>query len=242
MSKVVCISMARMTSSRLRGKPLMKVGGLTMIECHLKRLRNATRIDEVVLATTINEEDDPLVKHCEDIDMNYFRGSEDDVLDRYYQCAKAHNADIVVRVTGDCPFVDPDLLDKTIDHYFTSGTDYAHLDISKFPRGFDCEVFSFAILEEAWQNSNEKFYREHVTPYIYKSPGRFKLSSYSTDVDFSSYRLCVDEEADLEMVNELASHIKTDLTKVSWDGIIKILEANPHIKSLNENVMQKSDV
>lgn len=241
MSKVVCITMARMTSSRLPGKTLMKIGSLPLLEYHIERLRRAENIDEIYVATTINKTDDVINEYCKSKQIKCFRGDEEDVLSRYQQCAELANADIIVRVTGDCPLIDPSLVDEVIDCYKNNkGCDYAHLDITKFPRGFDCEVFSKKVLNELNEEVVIPSHREHVTSFIHSHPQRYNIFTHSMESDHSDLRFCVDEKTDLELIEKIINFYEGDIYEKSWFEIVELMRDNPEWALINREVVQKT--
>ena len=179
---VLAIVQARMDSTRLPGKVLKEVNGKPLIEILFQRLSRSKEIDEIILATSKNLENDRLAETVEKLGFDVFRGSENDVLDRYYQAAKPYSPKAVVRITGDCPIIDPQLVDKVISLYKESNVDYAsNTDPPTYPDGLDTEVFSFAVLEAAHRQAEEPFEREHVTPFILAN-GQFKRINY-VDLD-----------------------------------------------------------
>ena len=240
MSKVICVTMARMSSGRLPGKTLMDVEGRPLFEYHLKRLQSAKKIDEIIVATTQNKADDILAEYCNNQPIKCFRGSEEDVLSRYYHCAELLNADLIVRVTGDCPLIDPTLIDQVVDHFENqTGCDYAHLDVTKFPRGFDCEIFTREALEQAHHEAMLPYEREHVTSFIYNHPERYKISTFSMEKDYSNLRFCVDEIDDLTLIREIAQYFGDKIFHVSWQNIIEEVLRHPDWEAINRNVAQR---
>lgn len=240
MTKVVCISMARMTSTRLPGKVLMEVEGQALLDVHVKRLQQAKNVDEVYVATTTNEPDNAIVDFCQARNINYSRGSEMDVLSRYLQCAELAQADVIVRVTSDCPLIDPDIIDGAVEQFLVQDEcDYVHADIGKFPRGFDCEVFSRQTLIEADAEATSPIDREHVTSFIYGHPERYKVTPHTTSEDNSELRLCVDEQADLELIRKIAAHFGEALTTTPWQDIVAQVRAE-NWDEINRQVQQKT--
>lgn len=227
-----------MTSSRLPGKILMAAAGKPLLGHHLDRLAACRRLDGVVVATTTNAADEPVAALAARLGVPVFRGSEPDVLGRFAGAAAAHGADVVVRVTSDCPLIDPALIDALIELYL-SGTppaDYAHLDVTTFPRGLDAEVFSRAVLDEAAARAGEPAEREHVTPYVYRRPERFRIVSLRCDRDLSRHRWCVDEPVDLELVRRLLAVLPPGF---GWQDVCKALDDHPEWIEINRAVAQK---
>lgn len=203
----------------------MPIAGKPMIGHVLHRLSRSERIDEIVLATSDAPGNDVLIEYVRRLGHESFVGDEKDVLDRYYRSAKYFDADAVVRITGDCPLIDPKVVDETINLYEQSGVDYASNTIERsYPDGLDVEVFSFNALERAWKDSIQPRQREHVTPYIYES-GRFRLASQVNDTDHSDERWTVDEAADLEFVKKVFG-IFHPVTDFSWKEAIRVIEEN----------------
>lgn len=197
-----------MSSSRLPGKVLRLVGSQPMLARVAARASRASLVDEVMVATTTDPSDDPIASYCETAGIACFRGELYDVLDRYYQAARASGASVVVRLTADCPMIDPEEIDRTITHFHLTCADFtANRLPPPFKRttaiGMDTEVVSFTALERAWQEAAEPFEREHVMPYLYDMPGRFKISVADWEEDLSRLRFTVDTPEDLEVANQV---------------------------------------
>jgi spore coat polysaccharide biosynthesis protein SpsF len=206
--KTVAIIQARMSSSRLPGKVLRLVGSQPMLARVVARASRARLVDEVMVATTTDPSDEPIAEYCEKAGITCFRGNLYDVLDRYYQAAKLSGASVIVRLTADCPFIDPEEIDRTITHFHLTCADFSANRLPPpFRRttaiGMDTEVVSFVALERAWQEAAEPFEREHVMPYLYDMPGRFKISVADWEKDLSHLRFTVDTPADLEVANQV---------------------------------------
>ena len=206
--KTVAIIQTRMSSSRLPGKVLRLVGSQPMLARVAARASRASLVDEVMVATTTDPSDDPIASYCETAGIACFRGELYDVLDRYYQAARASGASVVVRLTADCPMIDPEEIDRTITHFHLTCADFtANRLPPPFKRttaiGMDTEVVSFTALERAWQEAAEPFEREHVMPYLYDMPGRFKISVADWEKDLSRLRFTVDTLEDLEVANQV---------------------------------------
>ncbi len=209
-TKTVAIVQARMSSSRLPGKVLRMVGSQPMLARVLARASRAKLVDAIMVATTTDPSDEPIAEFCETAGIACFRGDLYDVLDRYYQAAKLSGASVVVRLTADCPFIDPEEIDRTIAYFHLTCADFtANRLPPPFRRttavGMDTEVVSFAALERAWNEAAEPFEREHVMPYLYDMPGRFKISVADWEKDLSHLRFTVDTPADLEVANQVYS-------------------------------------
>lgn len=238
---VVCISQARMTSTRLPGKILKEVCGRTLLDYHVSRLLKCRLIDRLVIATTVNGTDDPVVEFCAKKTIDCFRGSENDVLARYHQALKDHPAEVVVRVTSDCPLIDPGLVDQVIQYYLEHKDhfDYVTTDDQNFPRGLDVEVFSFKALDNAFRFGHEAHHREHVTPYIYRQGSEFRYGTYPSEETSGHHRWCVDEPADFELISNILNAFKgrDDFT---WKDCLALFDDNPQWLNINRTVRQKS--
>jgi len=223
---ILAIVQARMGSTRLPGKVLKEVNGKPLIEILLNRLSEAKRIDKIVLATSINKENDDLSKAVEKLGFDVFRGSEEDVLDRYYKSASEYSPVGVVRVTGDCPLIDANLVDRVIRKFQKTGVDYASNTMPRtYPDGLDLSVFSFETLEIAWRQAKTKYDREHVTPFM-RHPKRFKISSVMNDVDYSKERWTIDELEDFKVLCNIFNHFKPDFL-FSWLEVIELKSKLP---------------
>ena len=246
--RVVCISQARMTSTRLPGKVLMEVAGKPLLLHHLGRLRRANQVDSVVLATTTNATDDPVAELAENFGVTVFRGDEHDVLSRFAGAAAMVGADIVVRVTADCPLIDPGLIDQLVDRYMDGREenppiDYLGIDTSRYPRGFDAEVFARSLLDEADRSAVDPAEREHVTPFIYRRPERFRLGTpLAPQKGAWPYRLCVDEPDDLEVVRLLLGALLPQNPALEWQDCCKLLAIHPEWVAINRAVAQRKAV
>lgn len=238
--KVVGIIQARMGSTRLPGKVLQDLNGNTMLSRVISRLRGTPSIDQVIVATTNLAKDDSIVDECQKHAASYWRGDEYDVLDRYFQSAKAAQADIIVRVTSDCPLIDPQVTDKTIRAFLEETPDYAANTLTRtYPRGLDTEVFSMRTLSRTWQQAKKAYEREHVTPYIIEHPAEFRLLSIEADNDYSGHRWTVDTPEDLAFVREVYRRFE-GREIFSWREVIDLLENEPSVLDLNRSVVQKA--
>lgn len=235
--KVVALVQARMGSTRLPGKVMMPVLGKPLIEWLISRLSRSKKIDHIVLVTSDDTRNAPLVFHVQQLGYATFAGNENDVLDRYYQAALIHNATIVVRITGDCPLIDPELVDAVIDKLTVSGSDYVSNGIHpSYPDGLDAEAFRFSALERAWQETTKPYDREHVTPYIRES-GLFRVAEVSHSEDLSSLRWTVDEREDFEVVQAVFQHFQhTD--HFSWQQVLTLRNEHPQLFTLNQHLVR----
>lgn len=238
--KVICIVQARIGSTRLPGKVLKQICGKTVLEHDIDRLRRVKNIDDIVIATTVLDKDNSIVKECERLGVKYFRGSEDDVLSRYYYAAKEISADVVVRVTSDCPLIDSRVAEKTIEFYLNNSYDYVSNTYEKsFPRGFDTEVFNFKLLERAFKEAKEKILREHVTVYFWKNPKIFTIGCYKNDVDYSNYRLTLDTEEDLKLIEVIYDNLYHKNKCFGFEEIVELLKNDIEIYNINRMIEQK---
>ena len=227
-----------MTSTRLPGKVLMEVMGRPLLSYQLERLRFSKQISKMIIATTVNREDDPIVALAHMEGVGFFRGSEDDVLDRYYQAAKKYNVNHIMRLTADCPLIDPDVCDCIADAYFESGVEYIRTG-ETFAEGLDCEIIGFKALIKAWLEAESKSEREHVTLYIRNHPELFKTIVKENETDDSRYRVTVDEEEDFIVVKTILENLyKGEATYFSIKEIKKFFRENPEIYHLNTNIIR----
>jgi spore coat polysaccharide biosynthesis protein SpsF len=238
--KVVAIIQARMGSTRLPGKVLQDLEGETVLARVVTRLRRARLINDFLVATTDRAADDAIVKECRSLAVPVFRGDQDDVLDRYFRAAQLAKAEVVVRITSDCPLIDPEITDKTIAAFLEVRPDYASNSLVRtYPRGLDTEVMSFATLGRAWQEARKPHEREHVTPYVYEHPAEFKLLSVTGEADHSAHRWTVDTPEDLKLVRAIYSRLKGDPT-FGWRDVLAVLDREPGLMELNRSVVQKA--
>ena len=238
--KVVAIIQARMGSTRLPGKVLKDLEGKTVLGRVVERLQRCQTINELLVATTDRPADDAIIAECRKISVSASRGDQDDVLDRYFRAAQLTKADAVVRVTSDCPLIDPEVTDKTVSAFLEAKPDYASNVMTRtYPRGLDTETFSFDALGRAWQHARKPYEREHVTPYIYQHPEEFTLVSVTGEFDYSSHRWTVDTVEDLEFVRAVYSRLGAD-DVFSGRAVLDLLELHPELVELNRSVEQKT--
>lgn len=235
-----------MGSSRFPGKSLEKIGDWSLVELVLKRVKQASRVDIVVLATSTNPQDDILADSVRKLGFPVVRGSEDDVLSRFYQAAELYHPDTVVRITGDCPLISPTLIDYAIRTFEEKKVDYLTIVIGRdkkvaYPRGFDVEVVSYDSLKDAATKATKDYEREHVMPYFYTHPNLFSVYYIEPEVEVSRpmYRLCVDSKLDLEVIQSIHKFFGDRLIDVDFREIIDFLDNNPEIALINETVEQK---
>lgn len=236
--KTVIIVQSRMTSTRLPGKILKPVLGKPLLEYQIERLKKITAADEIVIATTTNREDEVIVDLCNKLAISCYRGSETDVLARYYEAAVKHQADIVVRITSDCPVVDPEVCQHAID-YFLSQPKYNYIRLEHYPRGLDAEIFSFNVLADCFRKATLQPDREHVTPFIYRHPEDYRIKRLYCSTNYSHHRWTVDTPEDFELIKKIIEAVYPIKPSFSFIDILNILEKNPDWYFINAGVRQK---
>jgi len=235
--KVVAIVQARMGSTRLPGKVMRPVCGVPLIGLLLQRLAKANLVDEIILSTSTDPRNVRLTEYVQQLGYAVYQGSENDVLDRYYQAAKQAKADVIVRITGDCPLLDPVLVDSLIASYLESKVDYvSNVAPPTFPDGLDIEVFSFAALNKAQHEAKLPQQREHVTPFIRES-AEFSQLNYSNDTNHSNQRWTVDEMDDFIMVQNIYEHFHPR-RNFSWTEILNLSEKMPELFAANQHLIR----
>ena len=230
-----CIIQARMGSSRLPSKVLMKSDdGRPLLYYVINQLRYCTKVKNLVIATTTNQEDDEIEKFANDNSVNIFRGKEKDVLDRYFQCAKKYSFSTIVRITADCPLIDPQIVDKVIEKFFSGNYDFATNTLTRtFPIGIDVEVFSFSALNRAWENTQLPSEREHVTPYLRKEEN-FKIINIENDKNISNLRLTVDRIEDFELIKQILNNIS--INPIHLEDVLELFSRKPELIEINKHI------
>ncbi len=239
--RTVAIIQARMGSTRLPGKVLRKLHGGTVLAHVVARVRRASRLDDIWIATTDQAQDDVIQEEAARLDINCYRGSEQDVLARYVETARAAKAEVIVRVTADCPLFDGQLLDRML-RYFDQPPllDYlSNVHHRTFPRGLDAEIFTMSALEIAASAAGEPHQREHVTPYFYENPARFQLAECQRDEDWSTYRLTLDTPEDWTLLATIISKLAPTNPQFTTTDVIELLQAQPELMALNNHIKQK---
>lgn len=236
--RTTVILQARLGSTRLPSKVIADVAGRALLEWVVARARRIPGIDEVILATTERPDDERLVALAKDWNVPTFRGSVDDVLDRYFQTAKAFRSDVIVRVTADCPLLDPAVSGRVVARFQQGGVDYvSNVHPPSFPDGLDTEVFSFEALEKAWKEAKLRSEREHVTPYIWSHPDRFRLASVSNGTDLSAHRWTVDEPADLTFVRKIYERLGGVAGEsFGMADVLRLLDREPELRGINAGI------
>jgi spore coat polysaccharide biosynthesis protein SpsF len=236
---IVAIIQARLGSTRLPGKILMEVDGKPLLKYMIDRVQRSKLVDKIVIATTVDKRDNPIVDFCNENGIDVYRGSENDVLDRYYQAAKKYNPKHVVRLTSDCPLIDPVIIDRTIQLFLDSKVDYAANtappETSKYPDGSDVEVFSFKNLEKIWMEATDQKDREHVTFYFWRRGKEFSTIQLDNEYNWGKYRFTIDYPEDFEVISFVIQELKRKNIFGTVKEIIEILNENPEI--LNKNSM-----
>lgn len=234
------IVQARMTSTRLPGKVLLPLCGEPMLTRLVERLRRAQRVDGIVIATTTNATDDPIASLCEALGVPCHRGSEHDVLSRYADAARLHGADVVVRITADCPLIDPALVDQVIATYEEGDSHYvSNMLPPTWPFGMAVEVFSAAVLRQANAEATEAAEREHVTPFIYWHPERYRLRNVPSQNDLSAQRWTVDTPEDYELVRRLFESLYPIHPAFTLADLLAAMKAHPEWVEINRHIQQK---
>lgn len=241
--KVAAIIQARMGSTRLPGKVMKKLSGKTVLSHVIERVRQSNLIEEIIIATTTHDRDNIIEEEAVKCGSKVFRGSEKDVLSRYYFAAKEYKVDIIVRITSDCPLIDPYVIDKIINFYQNSQYDLvtnAGADLSKrtYPRGLDTEVFSFEVLENAFLNGKEDYHREHVTPFIYENSDN--VYYFKNEIDYSNHRWTLDTEEDFKLISEIYNKLYIGSHDFYLNEIIELLKEDTDLYKINAHIEQKN--
>ena len=229
-----CVIQARMGSSRLPGKVMMNVDEKNTLLHHIiQQLKFSKLVNNIIIATTTSEKDDSIVDFATKMNLKHFRGEVDNVLDRYYQCAKNFSISTIVRISADDPLIDPTIVDKVIEKFYSNSYDYvSNTNPRTFPQGNEIEVFSFETLEFAWKNAKKISEKEHVTPYIYNNKEKFRMANVENSKNLSSLRWTVDTQNDLDFVRLIISKIQKTPTLMT--DIQDILSKEPRLLDINK--------
>ena len=239
------IIQARMGSTRLPGKVLMNADKTdTMLDYSIAQLKKCQYVDKIIIATSILERDDVIEQHCKNMGIDVFRGSEKDVLDRHYQCAKTFSLSTILRIPSDKPLIDPKIVDLVIQNFDSDKFDYiANFQVteengslvyrSTYPSGTEVEIMSLETLEKTWNEATTLDEKEHVTPYVYLNPDKFKIKILDLEQDLSGYRWSLDYENDLKVIREIIKNIQN--RPIITKDIIEFLKKNPNIVEMNKN-------
>jgi len=239
MKKADVIIQARLGSTRLLGKVLLEVLGKPILEYIVQRIKNAKSVSDIAIATSMKGEDLRIVNLAESLGVKVFRGSEKDVLDRFYQAAKIYKMQHIIRICADCPLMDPGIINKTVSLYFESHADYCSNILDRtFPDGLDVEVFTFGALEHAWNNADLLSEREHVTPYIRKRGDIFKLVNLKNEINLSSKRWTLDKSEDFELIKSILESLYIKNPGFNMEDVLRFLGHNAHLEDLNRHIMQ----
>lgn len=240
MTNIVAIIQARMGSTRLPGKVLREIIGKPLLEYQIERLNESKRISKIVIATTSNESDYPIVELGGRLGVTVFRGSEDDVLSRYHGAAKKEDADIIVRLTSDCPVIDPNVVDNVIEYYLAHDYDYVSNSLKRsYPRGMDTEVFSFDVLEDIKHKVKSQVHREHVTPYIYQNPDQYTIGHVYNSRDESRHRWTVDTLEDFLLIELMIESLYPQNKNFTLEDMIELNSLHPEWAAINGDIEQK---
>lgn len=238
---VVVITQARSGSTRLPNKVLKKIEGKSLLQIHIDRIKKAKLVDDIYIATTDNESDNVIEELAKELQVKFYRGSEDDVLDRFYLTIKDVKPDFIVRLTSDCPLIDPMLIDEVVKEAKSQNLDYySNGLVENYPDGQDIEVFKFTALEKAWKEATLKSEREHVTPYIRKNSSfyggsLFTSNNHNLDKSYNHVRLTVDEDKDFEVIKFLINDLGLDK---DWKTYTNHYLNNENINRLNKNIVR----
>lgn len=240
---ILALLQARFSSTRLSGKVLKPIIGKPMLLLEIERIQRSKKIDKLIVATSTEKEDDGIESMCQKFGIAYFRGSLNDVLDRFYKAVLPYKPDHIMRLTGDCPLIDPEVIDATIDFYLKGEYGYASNAMAPdetFPDGLDTEIFKYDALVTAWQEAVLPSHREHVTQFIVKNPTRFHLGHYKSDEDLSHLRWTVDEPEDFELITQVYEELYPARPAFSMRDILQLLERRPELLEINSHIARNS--
>ena len=237
MKQIVAIVQARMTSTRLPGKVLMDMGGKTVVGQVFNQLSFSKLLNEAVLATSTDKSDDPLENWARDNNIGHFRGDLYNVLKRFFDTAKKVNAHIIVRITADCPLIDPEVVDNVISFFLEGGYDYySNTNPPTFPDGLDTEVFSFTTLEKAYKEAELKSEIEHVTPYIINHPEIFKMGNYKSEINYEHLRWTLDNREDYDLLTRIFNALRKENSFISHKEVMNYINADSDLLKTNAHV------
>jgi len=235
--KAVAIVQARMNSSRLPGKVLMPLANKPVLVHIVERLSYCKLVGNILVATSHEDSDNPIAEYCNNNNINYYRGSLNDVLDRYYQAAKNCNAESILRITGDCPAIDPVVVDAVIAGYLSNAYDLYGLG-GEFPDGLDCTVFSFTALEKAWKDAKLQSEREHVCPYIENNPQMFRNGYLELFKGLEKQRWTLDEPEDYILLSKIFDKLYKEHTPFLTHEILQFIQNNPNFSIINSKIVR----
>lgn len=242
MNNIIAIVQARMGSTRLPGKVLIDINGKSVLNHVIDRLRQSKYINNIIIATTDLSKDDLIEEESKKINCKCYRGSEENVLSRYYEVATLYNGDIIIRITSDCPLIDPKVIDEMIEFYMSNNYEIisnSPYEIEKrtYPRGLDVEIFSYKLLKYSKEHAIKNYELEHVTPYMYENS--LNKYYYSCQNNYSKYRLTLDTKEDLQLIREIYDRLYILNNNFYLEEIINLIEKNPHLLLINNNIQQK---
>lgn len=240
-NNVLCLIQARMSSTRLPGKVMREVNGKSIISVMVNSLKQSQHITKIIVATSDNPNDNIFVEHLIENKIDYFRGSENDALSRFYFAAKQENPDYIVRITGDCPLIDPYIVDQVIEQILIQKKDYcSNVEQRTFPRGYDTEVFTFKTLETMFHESKNNLEKEHVTLFINNNPDLFNIQGItaSQNKQHPEWRICVDTEKDFQLISKIFECFPTKEV-ILYEDIINLFTKHPELPKINADVKQK---
>ena len=240
--KTAIIVQARMGSTRLPGKVLKEILGKSLLEHQTERIRRVKSSDEIVIATTVSGADDVIEELCGRLSLPCFRGPEEDVLARYHAAATVFHADVVVRLTSDCPVIDPDVVERVVQFYLGHSAEFDYVSnvlTRTYPRGMETEVFPFRVLDEAFHETTLPSDREHVTPFIYRNRQRFRLANVACDMDLSRHRWTVDTEEDFALIRRIIEELYPGNPAYGMADILGLFDRDPGMFLMNAHVEQK---
>ena len=233
----ITVVQSRMSSTRFPGKVMKDILGKTLLERMLERMQQSNKCGTIVVATSVNPKDDPLEELCYQINIPCFRGSEEDLLERHYLCAKKFDAQVVAKIPSDCPLIDSAIIDKGFEIFFENDFDFvSNLHPASYPDGNDVEIFTFSALEKAHLEATKKMEREHTTPYFWENPDKFKIGNFRWEkaLDYSmSHRFTIDYEEDYFFIKAVFEKLYPTNPSFGLEDILNLLEAHPEIYELN---------
>lgn len=243
MTKTAATIEARMTSSRLPGKVLMEAAGLSFLEHMIQRLKMVPSLDDIIVATTVNASDDPVVALAKKIGVSYYRGNEDDVLDRVLMAAKSHNVDVIVETTGDCPLIDPQIVENCVQSYRAKNVDYLSNILERtYPIGMDTQVFATDILQDVANRTDDVQDHEHVSLFIYKHPEIYTLANIAAvqSQHDPSLRLTLDTQEDCDVLRNIFEALYPQKDNFTLGDILAYLRAHPEVREVNQHVQHRT--
>lgn len=234
---VAAIIQARMGSTRLRGKVMKKIMGKPILWHLANRLRKSKFIDKIIIATTMDKKDDAIEEFASEYHLGIYRGSENDLVDRYYNTARKYNADVIVRIWGDCPLIDPEIIDKTIEKFLSYKADYANnFNPPTFPLGMDIEIYSFNTLEQIWKETNDPFFREYPFEYIYANQNSLTAIYIKNDIDLSDLHWTVDYIKDFELIKTIFEKLYSKDKAFNMKDILDLIDKHPELREINKGL------